>query len=390
MDFEFNESQLAVRDAVQRICDRFPDEYWLEKDNKHEFPHDFARAFADAGFLGIVVPEEYGGSGLGMTEAAIMMQTIAESGACLAGCTSIHVNVFVPGSILKYGTPEQRQRWIPRLMTLEDRSAFGVTEPDAGVDTTHNKVRAEWDPQRGKYIVSGQKIWMSTAQIANKVMLLVRTTPIEQCKRPIDGLSLFYTDLNRDFAEIRPIAKMGRHAVDSNSVFFDGMPVPKEDLIGEEGKGLYHLFDSLNPERLLVAVECVGMGRAALRRASAYAQERIVFNRPIGMNQAVQHPLAANWCKLEAANLMAYKAASLYDSGKPAGIEANAAKWLAAEAGFEACEQAILTHGGMGYAQEYHVERYLREVQVLRITPITGPLILSHIAERVLGLPKSY
>lgn len=390
MNFDFTDEQLAVRDGVARICEGFPDAYWLEKDNKHEFPHDFAQALADAGFLGIVVPEEYGGSGLGVTEAALMMQAIAESGACLAGCTAVHVNIFVPKSILKHGTEEQKQRWIPNLITLKDRSAFGVTEPDAGIDTTHTKTKAEWDPKRQRYIVSGQKIWMSTAQVSNKVMLLVRTTPIEQTRRPIDGLSLFYTDLDRNYAEIQETPKMGRHAVDSNQVFFDGMPVPKEDLIGEEGKGLYHLFDSLNPERTLAAVECVGIGRAALRRATAYAKERVVFGRPIGKNQAIQHPLAEAWCKLESANLMAFKAAALFDAGKPCGAEANAAKWLAAEAGFEACEQAILTHGGMGYAQEYHVERYLREVQVLRITPITGPLILSYIAERVLGLPKSY
>jgi acyl-CoA dehydrogenase len=390
MNFEFTETQLAVRDGVAKICEKFPDSYWLEKDVKHEFPHDFAQALADGGFVGIIVPEEYGGSGLGYTEAALMMQTIAESGACLAGCTAVHVNIFVPASIMKYGTEEQKQRWVSRLITLQDRSAFGVTEPDAGIDTTHIKTKAEWDPERKRYIVSGQKIWMSLAQFANKVMLLVRTTPIEQTKRPIDGISLFYTDLDKNYAEIREIPKMGRHAVPSYQVFFDGMPVPKEDMIGEEGKGLYCLFDSLNPERVLAAVECVGMGRAALRRATNYAKERIVFDRPIGKNQAIQHPLAAAWCNLEAANLMAFKAAALYDLGKPCGAEANAAKWLAAEAGFAACEQAILTHGGMGYAQEYHVERYLREVQVLRITPIPAPLILSYIAERVLGLPKSY
>jgi acyl-CoA dehydrogenase len=390
MELEFTESQLAVRDAVARLCTQFPDSYWLDKDVRHEFPHDFARAIADGGFLGMRVPEEYGGSALGYTEVALMMQAIAESGACLAGCSAVHVNMFVPGSILKYGTEEQKRRWIHKLMTLEDRAAFGVTEPGAGIDTTHIQTRAEWDGTRQKYLVYGQKVWISTAQVSNKIMLLVRTTPLDQTKRPIDGLSLFYTDLDKKYAEVRLMAKMGRHAVDSNEIFFDGMPMAKEDLIGEEGKGLYYLFDSLNPERILVAAECVGIGRAALKRATQYASERIVFGRPIGKNQAIQHPLAAAWCKLEAANLMAFKAASLCDRGKSCGAEANAAKWLAAEAGFEACEQAILTHGGMGYSQEFHVERYLREVQILRITPITGPLILSYIAERVLGLPKSY
>jgi acyl-CoA dehydrogenase len=390
MDFEFTQDQLAIRDAVAKLCARFPDSYWLEKDNQHEFPHDFARAVAEAGFLGIIMPEEYGGAGLGYVEAALMMQAIAESGACLAGCTAVHVNIFMPGAILKFGTKEQKERWIRQLITLEDRSAFAVTEPDAGIDTTHISTKAEWDPKQKKYIVSGKKTWCSTAQLSNKIMFLARTTPIEETKRPIDGLSLFYADLDRNYAEVREIAKMGRHAVDSNQIFFDGMPVPKEDLIGEEGKGLYYLFDSLNPERLLVAVECVGIGRAALRRATAYARERIVFGRPIGKNQAIQHPLAASWCQLEAANLMAFKAASLYDLGKPCGAEANAAKWLAAEAGFEACEQAIITHGGMGYAREFHVERYLREVQVLRIGPIPPALLLCYIAERVLDLPKSY
>lgn len=390
MDFEFNETQLSIRDSVAKICERFPDSYWLEKDDRHEFPHEFAETLAKEGFLGIVMPEEYGGAGLGHVEASLMMQTIAESGGCMSACSSIHVNVFAPAAILKYGTSEQKERWISRLISLEDRAGFGVTEADAGIDTAHIAARADWDPERQRYILSGKKIWTSTAQLANKVMILARTTPIEKTKRPIDGLSLFYTDLDRRYAEIREIPKMGRHSVDSNEVFYDGMPIPKDDLIGEEGKGLYYLFDSLNRERVLAAVEAIGMGRAALRKAARYARERVVFGRPIGMNQGVQHPLAACWCQLEAANLMAYKAAVLCDQDKPCGAEANAAKWLAAEAGFHACEQAIMVHGGMGYAREFHVERYLREVQVIRLAPIPQTLILSHIAERVLGLPKSY
>ncbi|MFY9326893.1 MAG: acyl-CoA dehydrogenase family protein [Georgfuchsia sp.] len=390
MDFDFDETQRSIIEGINQICKDFPDSYWLEKDNSHEFPHDFAKALCDAGYFGIIMPEEYGGSGLGYTEAALMMQAIAESGAAIAGCSCIHVNIFMPGAIRKYGTKEQKERWIPRLITLQDRAAFGVTEPDAGINTTHVKCKAEWDATRQCYIVSGQKIWTSVAQEANKVMLLVRTTPLDKCKNPIDGLSLFYTDLNRDYADIKLIEKMGRHCVDSNEVFYDGMPVPKEDLIGEEGKGLRYLFSSLNAERVLVAAECVGLGRAALRRATNYANERVVFDRPIGKNQSIQHPLAANWCQLESANLMMLKAATLYDAGKPCAAEANAAKWLAAEAGFEACEQAIMTHGGMGYAKEFHVERYLREIQILRIGPIPPPMILSYIAEQVLGLPKSY
>jgi len=390
MDFDLNETQIAVVDGINKICSKFPDSYWLDKDDKHEFPHEFANAVAEAGYLGIIMPEEYGGAGLGYTEGALMMQAIAESGAGLAGCSSIHVNIFMPGAILKYGTPEQKERWIKRLITLKDRAAFGVTEPGAGLNTTHLTTKAEWDAKRNCYIISGQKIWTSTAQVANKVMLIARTTPIEQTKKPSDGLSLFYTDLNRDYADVKLISKMGRHAVDSNEVFYDGMPVPKEDLIGEEGQGLKYLFSSLNAERILVAAECVGLGRAGLRRATAYAKEREVFGRPIGKNQAIQHPLAADYAKLESANLMAFKAAWLYDNGKSCGAEANAAKWFAAEVGFEACQNAILTHGGMGYAKEFHVERYFREVQILRIGPIPAPLLLSYLAERVLGLPKSY
>ncbi|KFG90944.1 putative acyl-CoA dehydrogenase [Sphingobium herbicidovorans NBRC 16415] len=390
MDFELNETQLAVVDGINKICADFPDSYWLEKDNKHEFPHDFAQAVCDGGYFGIMMPEEYGGAGLGYTEAALMMQAIAESGACMAGCTSIHVNIFMPGAIRKHASPEQKERWISRLMTLQDRAAFCVTEPGAGIDTTHITTRAEWNAERQRYLISGQKVWISVAQQANKIMVLARTTPLEKTSRPADGLSLFYTDLDRDYVDVQLIDKMGRHAVDSNAVFFDGLPVRKEDLIGEEGRGLEYLFSSLNAERILAAAECVGMGRAALRRASDYARERVVFDRPIGKNQAIQHPLAANWCQLEAANLMMLKAAWLYDNGKSCGVEANAAKWLAAEAGFDACQQAIMTHGGMGYAKEYHVERYLRELQILRIGPIPPPLMLSFIAERQLGMPKSY
>jgi acyl-CoA dehydrogenase len=302
----------------------------------------------------------------------------------------VHMNIFSPGAILKFGTDEQKKRWIPRLITLEDRCCFGVTEPDAGIDTTRAKLKAQWTPARNAYIVSGQKIWTSTAQVANKVLLLARTTPIDKCKRPVDGLSLFYTTLDRKYVEVQVIPKMGRACVDTNQVFYDGLPVPKEDLIGEEGKGFYYLLDSINPERILVAANCVGMGRVGIKRAAAYAQERVVFGRPIGKNQAVQHPLAEAWCKLEAANLMTFRAAQLYDQGRPCANECNAAKWLASEAGFEACQTAILTHGGMGYAKAFHVERYFREVQILRIGPIPQPLVLSYIAERVLGQPKSY
>jgi len=388
MDFEFSPDQQAIRDSILKICEDFDETYWLERDKTGEFPHDFHAAIAKGGWLGIAMPEEYGGSGLGITEGAIMMQAVAESGACLSGASAIHLNIFGPNPVVRLGTKEQKDRMLPPLIKGEHKACFGVTEPDAGLDTSHLKLKAEKDGK--KYIVNGMKIWTSTAQEANKILLIARTTPTEKTKRPIDGLSLFYTDLDRKFVEVREIPKMGRHAVDSNQVFFDGLPVPEEDRIGEEGKGFYYLLHGLNPERILVAAECVGIGRVALKRAAQYAKERIVFDRPIGKNQAIQHPLAESWAELEAANLMAFKAATLYDSDQECGAFANGAKYLAAEAGFEACTRAVMTHGGMGYAKEFHVERYLREIMIPRIAPVSPPLVLSYIAERVLGLPKSY
>ncbi len=388
MDFHFSEQQLAIAEHVGRVCERFDDQYWLERDDSGEFPDDFVAAMAEGGWLGIAMPQEYGGAGLGITEAALMMQTIAESGACLSGCSSIHLNIFGPNPIVRYGTDEQKQRMLPPLINGTEKACFGVTEPDAGLNTTHLKTRAE---NRGDhYLVNGSKVWTSTAQVADKILLIARTTPMEESEKPTLGLSLFYTDLDRSRCEVREIHKMGRACVDSNQVFIDNLEVPKEDLIGEEGKGFYYLLDGLNPERVLVSAEAVGIGRAALNKASQYAQERIVFDRPIGQNQGIQHPLAVNWAELEAANLLAFKAATLYDSGADAGAYANAAKYISAEAAFKACTQAVMTHGGYGYAKEYHVERYMREVMIARIAPVSPQLVLSYIAERVLGLPKSY
>ena len=317
MDFEFSPDQQAIRDSILKICEDFDETYWLERDKTGEFPHDFHAAIAKGGWLGIAMPEEYGGSGLGITEGAIMMQAVAESGACLSGASAIHLNIFGPNPVVRLGTKEQKDRMLPPLIKGEHKACFGVTEPDAGLDTSHLKLKAE--KSGNKYIVNGMKIWTSTAQEANKILLIARTTPTEKTKRPIDGLSLFYTDLDRKFVEVREIPKMGRHAVDSNQVFFDGLPVPEEDRIGEEGKGFYYLLHGLNPERILVAAECVGIGRVALKRAAQYAKERIVFDRPIGKNQAIQHPLAESWAELEAANLMAFKAATLYDSNQECG-----------------------------------------------------------------------
>ena len=388
MDFNFTEEQDSIREAIERLCQKYDAEYWRRRDREGSFPEDFVKDMADGGWLGIAMPPEYGGSGLGVTEAAVMMQTVARSGAALSGCSAIHMNIFGPMPVVVFGTDEQKRRNLPRLIRGEDRTCFGVTEPNAGLNTAKVETRAE--RSNDGWVVNGRKLWTSTAQSANKILLLARTTPVEKCAKAMDGLSLFYTDLNRDYVEIREIDKMGRMAVDTNAVFIDGLPVPKEDLIGEEGKGFRYLLHGLNPERVLVASEAVGIGMVALERAVAYAKERVVFDRPIGQNQGIQHPLARCWMELQAANLMVFKAAALYDAGQPCGAEANSAKYLGAEAGFNACETAILTHGGMGYAKEFDVERYLREVMIARIAPVSREMILNYVAERVLGLPRSY
>ena len=379
MDFSVTGEQQRIREAIAKLCTRFPDEYWLKRDAEGGFPADFHQAMAKDGWLGIAMPEEFGGSGLGIVEAAVMMQAIAESGAGFSGASAVHMNIFGLNPVVVFGTPEQKKRMLPPLIQGKHRACFAVTEPNTGLNTRNLKVKAE---RRGdRYLISGQKVWISTAQVAEKVLLLARAEA---------GLTLFYTDVDRKYIEIREIEKMGRHAVDSNQVFFDGLPVPEEDRIGEEGRGFEYILHGMNPERILIAAELVGLGRCAVKRAADYAKTRIVFDRPIGQNQAIQHPLAVNWANLEAANLMALKAAWLYDNGKPCGAEANAAKYLAGEACFDACQQAVMTHGGYGYAREYHVERYLRESFVGRIAPVSPHLILCFIAEKVLGLPKSY
>ena len=379
MDFSPTPEQERIRDAIAKLCARFGDDYWLARDKDGEFPADFHQACARDGWLGIAMPEGYGGAGLGISEAAVMMQAIAESGAGFSGCSAVHMNIFGLNPVVVLGTEEQKRRWLPPLIAGKERACFAVTEPNTGLNTRSLKTRAE---KRGaQYLVSGQKVWISTAQVAEKVLLLARAEA---------GLTLFYTDLDRRHVEVREIDKMGRHAVDSNQVFFDALPVPERDRIGEEGKGFEYILHGMNPERILIAAELVGLGRCAVKRAAQYAKERIVFDRPIGQNQAIQHPLAANWMALEAAGLMVAKAAWLYDAGKSCGAEANSAKYLAGEAAFDACQQAVMTHGGYGYAAEYHVERYLREALLGRIAPITPQLILCYVAERVLGLPKSY
>lgn len=388
MDFSISDEHQSIHAAIVRICENFDENYWLAKDREGGFPHEFNRAFVDAGWLGICVPEVYGGSGLGITAAATMMQTISASGAGMSGASALHMNIFGLNPVIVFGTHTQKQHMLPPLVRGRDKACFAVTEPDAGLNTLKLKTKAV--RQNGHYVLTGQKIWISTAQVANKMLILARTTPAEDVKRPTDGLSLFYTDLDRRYVEVREIDKMGRKAIDSNQLFIDGLKVPEEDRIGEEGRGFEYILHGLNPERILIASEAVGLGKAALRRAVAYAKERVVFDRPIGKNQAIQHPLAQSWMELEAANLMIQKAAWLYDSGQSCGAEANSAKYLAAEAAFNACERAVMTHGGMGYAKEYHVERYLREVMIPRLAPVSPQLIMCFIAEKVLGLPKSY
>lgn len=375
-----------VVEPIAKICAKYDDAYWFARDNDHKFPEEFVRDIAAGGFLGVAMPESVGGAGLGVTDAVQMMHEIAVSGAGMSGVSAVHINVFGPHPIAVFGSDEQKARMLKPLIAGATRCCFAVTEPDAGLDTSSIKTRAELDGNQWR--VSGRKIWTSTAQTATHMLLLARTAP--KGKKPTDGLSLFYTKLDRAHVEVREIPKMGRHAVDSNMLFIDNLKVPGEDLIGEPGKGFDYMLHAFNPERILVAAEAVGIGRNALKRAATYARERVVFGRPIGQNQAIQHPLAKSWAELEAAWLMVMQAASLYDAGKSCGLEANAAKYLAAEAAFKACESAVMTHGGMGYAREFHVERLFREVLIARIAPVSREMILNFLAEKALGLPKSY
>jgi acyl-CoA dehydrogenase len=388
VDFSISDDHRAIREGVAAVVRKFGEDYWLARDDDGEFPREFHQAMANAGWLGITMPEEYGGAGLGVTEAVIMLHEVASHGGAMAAASTVHINLFGPHPIVVFGTADQRRRWLPRLIEGKDQCAFGFTEPDAGLNTTAIKTFAEKVP--GGYVVRGQKVWTSTAQVASKIMLLTRTTKLEHCAKPTDGITIFYTELDRSKIEVRRIPKMGRKAVDSNAIFIDGLFIPEADRIGEEGKGFGYILHSLNPERLLVAAEAIGIGQDALRRATRYARERRVFDRAIGMNQGIQHPLAERWMELEAAWAMTMKGAWLYDNKQPCGAEANTAKYLGARAGYEACLRAVLTHGGFGYAKEYHVERLLREVTITRIAPITEQLILSFIAENVLDLPKSY
>jgi acyl-CoA dehydrogenase len=387
MDFDLTEAQQEIVQGVRAMCARFNDEYWRAKDAAHEFPHDFYQAVAKAGYLGVAIPEEFGGSGLGITEAALVMREVAYAGAMNAA-SAIHLSIFGLTPIVMHGTEEMKRRHLPRVVGGELHAAFAVTEPDAGNDITHIKTFARREGDN--YVINGRKVFTTKAQEAHKMLLLTRTTPFEQVAKKTEGMSLFFADVDRNAIEVRELLKLGRHAVDTNMLFIDNLKVSAADLIGEEGKGFRYLLDGLNPERILIAAEAVGIGRAAVDKAVRYAKERIVFGRPIGQNQAIAHPLADAYSKLELAELMTMKAAWLFDHRKPCGPEANIAKLRAADASFEACDRAVQTLGGYGYMREYDVERYFRECRMLKIAPVSQEMVLNTISEHVLHLPRSY
>jgi acyl-CoA dehydrogenase len=387
MDFAFTEQQDLIRKEVSALARSFSLEYWREKDGKAEYPWDWVKAFAAGGWLGLIIPEAYGGSGLGVTEASILLHEVCAAGAGTTGASPLHFYMFPPMPIIKHGSAALKERYLPRVATGEILMSFGVTEPNAGTDTSRIQTRAE--KHDSTWIVHGRKVWNSHAQEATHILLLVRTAPRDSSK-PFKGLTLFFAEFDRSKITAREIEKLGRAAVDSNEIFIDGLEIPEENVVGEVGNGFYHLLDSLNPERILTAIEAVGIGRAALERAVQYAKERVVFDRPIGKNQAIAHPLAEAWAKLETAELMCWKAAWLFDHGRPCGAESNTAKLMAAEAGFEACDVALQTHGGYGYAKEFYVERLWREIRLYKIAPVSQQMVLNYLSEHVLGLPRSY
>ena len=386
MDFALSEAQAEIRRQVTALARGFDWGYWREKDRKAEYPTEFVQAFADAGWLGLAIPEAYGGAGLGVTEAVLMLEAICASGAGLSGASPVHFAVFPPMPIIRYGSEDLRRRILPEIARGRLSLAFGVTEPNAGTDTSRIETMARRDGPG--WVVTGRKVWTSNARRSGKMLLLARTA--QAGARKLDGLTLFVADLDPRTVEIREIEKLGRAAVDSNELIIDGLRIADEDVVGEVGRGFYHLLDSLNPERILVAGEAVGIGRVALERAAAYARERVVFGRPIGQNQAVAHPLALAWARLEGAWQQTLRAAWMFDQGQPCGAEANAAKVLAADAGFEAADAALQTFGGFGYAKEFDVERLWREVRLYKIAPVSQQMALNYLAEHVLGLPRSY
>ena len=388
MDFEFTAEQQDIQNQVRALCSRFPDEYWRDRDASGEFPWDFYQAVADGGWLGITIPQEFGGAGLGIMEAAIVMQTVAESGGGTQACSAIHLGIFGLEPLIKYGTETAKQKYLPDILSGKMHVSFAVTEPDAGTNTTEISTFAKREGD--SYVVSGRKVFITKARESKKMLLLTRTTPIDQVKKKTDGMTLFFADIDRDAVEVRELHKCGRPAVDTNMLFIDNLRVAVDDRVGEEGRGFHYILDGINPERILIAAEAIGMGKRALERGVRYAKERIVFHRPIGMNQGIQFPLADSAAKLETAELMVYKAASLYDRRKPCGKEANIAKYMSAEAAFEAADRAMQTHGGYGYIKDYDVERYWREVRLFRIAPISQEMVLNFVGEHVLWLPRSY
>ncbi len=388
MNFELSEDQELIRKSVAELCRKFDDQYWMEKDQAHEFPTEFYDAVAGGGWLGITIPEEYGGHGLGITEATLLAEEVSRSGGGMNAASSIHMSIFGMHPVVVHGSEELKRRTLPRIATGELHVCFGVTEPGAGLDTPRITTFARRDGDH--YVVNGRKVWISKAQESEKILLLTRTTSYDDVAKKTDGMTLFLTDLDRAHVDIRPIAKMGRNAVTSNELFIDDLHIPVEDRVGAEGEGFRYLLDGLNPERMLIAAEALGLGRVALDRAVRYAKERVVFDRPIGMNQGIQFPLADSLARLDAAELMLRKATWRYDKGKSCGREANTAKYLCADAGFTAADRALQTHGGMGYAEEYHVARYFREARVMRIAPVSQEMILNYLGSHALGLPRSY
>ncbi|MQA63568.1 MAG: acyl-CoA dehydrogenase [Actinophytocola sp.] len=388
MDFALSEDQHQLRTAVREIAATYSDDYWAERDEKHEFPWEFYNTFAEGGWLGIAIPEEYGGGGLGILEASLLLEEVAASGAGMNGCSTMHLTIFGLNTVVKHGGPELRAEILPQAAEGTLHVCFGVTEPNAGTDTTRIATFAKRDGS--DYVINGRKVWITKAGQSQKMVLICRTTPRDEVAKPTDGMSLFLVDIDSDAVQLRAIPKLGRNAVPSYEVFIDDLRVPESARIGEEGSGFKYLLDGLNPERILLAHEALGLGRAAMRRATQYAGERIVFDRPIGMNQGVAFPLAEAVTRLDAAELMARNAAWRYDQGLGCAREANMAKYLCADAGFQAADRAIQTLGGMGYAKEYHVERYFREARLLRLAPVSQEMVLNHVSQHVLGLPKSY
>ncbi|MGC4250956.1 MAG: acyl-CoA dehydrogenase family protein [Sphingobium sp.] len=381
------DEQEMIRSAARRLADQYDDHYWMENDKHHRYPHEFVKTFAEQGWLGVTMPEEYGGMGLGLTEAGIILHEIGHSGGGAGGASAFHYYVFPPGPIIHHGSDEMKRKYLPLLAKGEMKMCFAVTEPDCGVDTSRIKTSARKEGDR--WLINGRKVWISNAQNADRILILTRTSPRDD-KRPFDGMTLFFCELDRSRVDITPIDKLARNCIDSNELLIENLEARDEDIVGEVGKGFRCLLDGLNPERIAVSYAQIGTGRAALDKAVQYAKDRVVFDRPIGKNQAVAHPLADSWIRLASAEMMAMRASQLFDAKQPCGAEANAAKFLATEAAFQACDRAMQTHGGFCYAKEYHIERYWRETRLLKIAPVSQEMVLNFISDKILDLPKSY